>query len=91
MWAISTEDGSLKWYRTSRDLLSPLLDDAHDVKMMRRTLDMTSLNRLNHLVGCIDSVEELRRRPDHSNTDNQSPRLPPHVGKDEGVVDFPVH
>ena len=51
----------------SRDLLKPLMDDAHDVEMMR------SLDRLNRP----HNVEELRRRPDHSNnTLNQSPRLP---------------
>ena len=57
---------------------------------------MTSLNHLNHLLRCIDGVEELRRRPDHSNnTSNQCPRLPLHVGEDEddanGVVNFHVH
>ena len=49
----------------SRDLLNSLIDDAHDFDLMRRTLDMMSLDHLNHLLRCIDGVEELRRRPDH--------------------------
>ena len=66
--------------------------------MMRRTLDMTSLDRLNHMLGCIDDVEELRRRPDHpNNIYNQSPSLPLHMGEGEGeaeaegVIHFHVH
>ena len=59
---------------------------------------MTNLDRLNHLLMYIDSIEELRRRPNHlNNTRNQSPELSLHVGEDEdedeakGVVDFYVH
>ena len=55
---------------------------------------MTSLDRLNHLLGGIDGVEELRTRPDHLNhIDNQIPRRPLHMSEDEaeGVVDFHVH
>ena len=72
----------------SRYLLISLLDGTHDVEMMR-TLDMTSLDQPNHMLGCIDGVEEVRRS-DHL---NQNPRLPLHVGEDEneGVVDFHAH
>jgi len=60
------------------------MDEAHDIEIMRRTLDMMSLDRLNRL----NDIEELRRRLDH-------PRLPLHVGKGkfeaEGEVDFHVH
>ena len=68
----------------SQNLLSPMLDNEHDVEMMMRTLNMTSLDYLNHLLGCIDSIEELRRRPDHPNdTHNQSLSLTLHVVEDE--------
>jgi len=74
----------------SWDLLSPLLDDAHNVKVMMRTLSMTSMDRLNHMLFCIDDVKEMRRRLDHlNNIRNQSLRLPPTHGRGRGrgVVD----
>ena len=81
-----------KRYKTSPNLLSLLLDDAHDIKMMMRTLDMTSLDRLNHLLGCIDGVKGLRMRSDHpNNICNQIPKLPLHVDEDKVVVYFHVH
>ena len=48
------------------------------------------------MVGCMNSFEELRRRPDHQkNTHNLSPKLLLQIGKDEdeddAVVDFHVH
>jgi len=74
----------------SHDLLTLLLDDAHDIEMMRRTLDMTSLYHPNHMLGCINGVEEVRR--DHP---NQSPILPLRMGEaedeEESVVDFHAH
>ena len=80
---------------TNLNLLSPLLDDAHDVEMLRRTLDMTSMDCLNHLLGYKDGVEELMMRSDHpDNTCNQIPKLPLHIGEAkaeaEAVVDFHV-
>ena len=66
----------------SWNLLSPLLDDAHNVKVMIRTLGMTSMDRLNHMLFCIDDVKEMRRRLDHlNNIRNQSLRLPPAHGR----------
>ena len=42
-----------------------MLDGPHDLEM--RILDMTSLDYLNHILGCIDGVEELRRMSDNPN------------------------
>ena len=67
----------------SQDLLSSLLDDIHDVEMMLRTLDMTSLDHLNHLLEGIERIEELMMRPNHhNNIFNQIPKLLLDVGKD---------
>jgi len=68
----------------SRDFLSPLLGDVHDVEIMMRTLYMMSMDHLNYLLGGIDGVEELRMGLDHLNhIHSQIPRLPLHVGGDE--------
>ena len=78
----------------SRDLLSLLLDDIYDIEMMMRILNMMSLDCLNHLLGGIDGVEELRMRSDHLNhIHRQISRLPLHVSEDwaEGMVDFDMH
>ena len=48
---------------------------------------MTILDHPNHMLGCIGSVEEVTR----SNHPNKSPKMPLHVSKDEGVIDFHVH
>ena len=66
------------------------MNDAHDIEMMMRTLDVTSLDYLN----CLNGVKELRRRLDHpNNTHHQSLRLPLHVGEaeTEGIVEFHMH
>jgi len=57
-----------------------------------RTLNMTSLNHLNHLLGGIYDIKELMMRSDHlNNIHSQIPRLPLHIGDAEGVVNFHVH
>ena len=67
-------------YRMSRDFLSSLIDDAHNIEMMKRTMDMMRLNRLNYLLECINRVEQLGRRPGYlNNIRNQSLRLLLHV------------
>jgi len=55
------------------------MDDTHDVEIMRRTLDITSLDRLN-------GIKKLRKRSDH-------PQLSLHEGEDEAEVktDFYRH
>ena len=61
----------------SWDLLSSLLDDVYDIKTMMRSLDMTSLNYLNHMIGGIHEVKELMMRLDHLNSiHSQILRLP---------------
>ena len=60
--------------------------------MMMKTLDMTSMDHLNHLLGDIHGVEPLMMMLDHLNSiHSQIPRLPLNVGEDEGVVEFHVH
>ena len=62
--------------RTSRGPSQPV-DDAHDVEMMTMTLDMMSLPRLNHLVGCIDGAEK-EVRPSQQHTQPESQATPAH-------------
>ena len=83
-----------RWYTTSCDLLNPLLDDVHYFETMMRTLDMTSMDQLNHRLRGINDVKELTMRLDHLNSmHNQISRVPLHVGEDEAedVVEFHVH
>jgi len=67
---------------TSQHLLSLLLDGVHDVEMMMRTLDMTSLYRLNHMLRGINCIEKLSIRSDHLNhIHSQILRLLLHVSR----------
>ena len=84
---------SSRQYKTSRDLLNPLVDDVHDIDD-DEALDVMTLDRLNHLLEGIDDIEELRMRLDHLNhIYNQILRLLLHVSEDEaeGVVNFHLH
>ena len=72
-----------------------LLDDVNDIETRMRSLDVTRLDHLKYLLGCINDVEELRMKPDHpNNIHNQILRMPLYVGEDEdeaeSVADFHV-
>lgn len=86
---------SVRWYRASQDLLSPLLDDTYEVEMIMKTLDIMSLDHLNHQVGAIHSVEELMMRMNHLNIKHNQIPIPPLRGEAEveaeAVIEFHIY